>query len=201
MNGSKRWEKTDENARGERRRNEKEEGEEKVTREERRKRILDIVPLLKNGDRLVIYTAADARSALKISRTGVPAPDGFLYFSRLVSSLPPFFLLSSYFSSSPPCRFFYARLIYPSLRTASARTVRALSSISRDFSPISFVIFQKTLPFSHVFPRFARSIVPRTRCDIQFRRFIPAGYRVMSVSRLPEEDFWNARGIGRIIVC
>lgn len=102
------------------------------------------MPLLKNGDRLVIYTAADARSALKISRTGVPAPDGFLYFSRLVFSLPPFFLLSSYFSSSPPCRFFYARLIYPSLRTASARTARSGSFL--DFSWF----------FSHFFRHFSK---------------------------------------------
>lgn len=50
------------------------------------------MPPLKNGDRLVIYTAADARSALKIFPAGVPAPDGFLYFSRLVFSLPPILL-------------------------------------------------------------------------------------------------------------
>lgn len=156
MNGSKRWKKTDENARGKRRRNEKEEGKEKVTREERRKRILDIVPLLKNGDRLVIYTAADARSALKISRAGVPAPDGFLYFSRLVFSLPPFFLLPSYFSSSPPCRFFYARLIYPSL-SGSRRSFGLFPRFLVIFLPFLSSFLKRHFPSFTCFPA---SLVP-----------------------------------------
>lgn len=110
---------------------------EAMVRKKRRRRILDIVPLFKNGDRLVIYTATDATSALKISRPGVPAPDGFLYFSRLVFSLPSLYLSSSLVASFSPCNFLYA-LIYPS-RSALRPTVSlflSLSSISRDFSPI-----------------------------------------------------------------
>ena len=202
------------------RRTKKEGAEKKVAREGGRERILDIVPLLKNGDRLVIYTAADARSALKISRAQwYLLPTVFCIFHVSFSpslSLSLSLYLSIYLVPHP--RFFYAHLICPAPPRRASFVPGLFPSISRDFSPIFsfFVAFstereRKRLPSTHLSPVVSLSVVPAATFAV--RRFIrgrlsrnervaPAGWRIFG-TRQPSAALssvnWRSRPFRRLI--
>ena len=161
-----------------------------MARDGGRERILDIVPLLKNGDRLVIYTATNARSALKISRSRGTC-------SRRFSVFFTFRFLFAFSSGSLPLSLSLSKpIVSLFLRSFNlSRSSQPASSVTPSFFPFPqflsiFLSFRTCSPLR--IPPRSPFHVPRTRCDIRFRPFIPAGYRVMTVSRLPEVDFSNA---------